>query len=250
MASRAGFARPTEVAIIRLTTCPSTPPPLTDMEIDFWLERWKQNETGFHQADFNSHLQQFWPDLNLPAGRRVFVPLCGKTRDLLWLRAQGHRVLGVEVSPIAVRDFFVENRLAPQVRRHEPFEVWEADGLTLLRGDFFALTPEWLSGVGAVYDRASLIALPPGMRERYAAHMARLLPQDCRVLLVTMEYPAGAMQGPPFSVDEAEVRALYQPNFQVTLLRHLDILADNPRFRERGLTALAEHVYRLDRSAR
>jgi len=219
------------------------------MKIDFWHDRWKQNEIGFHQADFNSHLQEFWPTLGLEHGCRVFVPLCGKSRDLLWLRAQGHPLLGVEVSPIAVRDFFTENRLAPNVTHRNPFEVWEADGLTIVCGDFFALTPEWLTGTRAVYDRASLIALPPEMRARYAERMVNLLPDDVTILLVTMEYPPGGMQGPPFSVEEREVRAHYEPHFRVTSLRCQDILAENARFRERGLAMLNEHVYRLDRIA-
>ncbi len=220
------------------------------MEISFWLDRWKQNEIGFHQTDYNSHLREFWRSLSLKADSAVFVPLCGKSRDLLWLRAQGHAVLGVEVSPIAVQDFFKENRLSPQVTRRGPFEVWEADGLTILCGDFFALTPEWLTAVHAVFDRASLIALPPDMRPRYAAHMAAILPPSAKILLVAMEYPAQSMQGPPFSVGESEVRALYEKHFNVTSLLRKDILADNPRFRERGLSALHEHVYRMERTGR
>jgi len=79
------------------------------MDPQFWHERWQRNETGWHQREINAHLQDFWPQLQQPAGGRVLVPLCGKSRDLLWLRAQGHAVLGVEISPIAVREFFAEN---------------------------------------------------------------------------------------------------------------------------------------------
>jgi thiopurine S-methyltransferase len=218
------------------------------MEIPFWHERWKQNEIGFHQTEFNSHLQDFWPTLGVRAGSRVFVPLCGKSRDLLWLRAQGHTVLGVEISPLAVRDFFRENNLTPQVSRREPFDVWETDGLMVLCGDFFALSADGLRDIGAVYDRASLIALPPDLRARYAAHMVSILPQDTHILLVTMEYPAQGMQGPPFSVEENEVHALYEKHFKVTSLLRKDILAENARFRERGLNELHEHVYRLHRT--
>jgi len=219
------------------------------MEIPFWHDRWKQNEIGFHQAGFNSHLQEFWPKLELRTGCRVFVPLCGKSRDLLWLRAQGHAVLGVEVSPIAVEDFFTENRLTAEVTQRGAYKVWDADGLTILCGDYFALTRDWLADVEAVFDRASLIALPPEMRSRYAEHMTAILPPGAKILLITMEYPAGSMQGPPFSVEEPEVRALYEKHFKVTSLLRKDILADNARFRERGLTSLYEHVYRLERIA-
>ena len=215
------------------------------MDREFWLERWQRSEIGFHQQEINAHLQDYWGHLDLPAGSRVFVPLCGKSRDLLWLRARGHTVLGVELSSIAVRDFFAENGLTPQTTRQRAFERCEADGLEILCGDFFDLTPQHLQGVAGVYDRASLIALPPELRVRYAEHSASILPAEVGTLLVTMEYPQGEMSGPPFSVGEDEVRRLYAARYAVTHLHTKDILAENPRFRERGLSALREKVYRL-----
>jgi thiopurine S-methyltransferase len=216
------------------------------MNPDFWHERWQRNEIGFHQQEINAHLQDFWGQLAVPAGGLVFVPLCGKSRDLLWLRARGYRVLGVELSPIAVRDFFAENALTPQVTRQGTFERYEADGLAILCGDFFGLTPELVQGVAGVYDRASLIALPPELRVRYAEHSASILPAGVCTLLVTMEYPQGEMSGPPFSVGEDEVRSLYAARYAVTHLHTQYILAENPRFRERGLSALQEKVYLLE----
>lgn len=215
------------------------------MNPDFWHERWQRNEIGFHQQEINAHLQDFWGQLAVPAGGLVFVPLCGKSRDLLWLRARGHKVLGVELSPIAVRDFFIENALTPQVTRQGAFERYEADGLVVLCGDFFGLTPELVQSVAGVYDRASLIALPPELRTRYAEHSVAILPATAGTLLVTMEYPQNAMSGPPFAVREEEVRQLYARRYTVTCLLSKDILAENPRFRERGLGALTEKVYRL-----
>lgn len=215
------------------------------MNHNFWHERWQRNEIGFHQQEFNAHLQDYWGQLAVPAGGQVFVPLCGKSRDLLWLRASGHAVLGVEISPIAVRKFFAENALTPQVTREGAFERYEADGLVLLCGDFFDLTPAYCQGVAGVYDRASLIALPPELRTRYAEHSAAILPVAARTLLVTMEYPQNEMSGPPFAVREDEVHRLYDKRFSVTCLFTKDILEENPRFRERGLSALAEKVYLL-----
>jgi len=215
------------------------------MNPDFWQERWQKNEIGFHQQEINAHLQDYWPRLKVAAGSQVFVPLCGKSRDLLWLRARGHAVLGVELSPIAVRDFFRENTLEPGTSRHGAFERCEADGLAILCGDFFGLTADDLQGVAGVYDRASLIALPPDMRPRYAAHLSAILPKSAAILLVTMEYRQVEMSGPPFSVSEDEVRKLYEKHYVVTRLFTKDILAENPRFRERGLSALSEKVYQL-----
>ncbi len=215
------------------------------MNPDFWLERWQRNEIGFHQQEINAHLQDYWPRLGLPAGSRVFVPLCGKSRDLLWLRTCGHEVLGVEISPLAVRDFFAENRLTPLVAHDGKFERCTADGLSILCGDFFDLAPAQLAGADGVFDRASLIALPPAMRVRYAKHLTAILPRKAETLLVTMEYRQQEMDGPPFSVQEDEVRRLYEPRYMVATLFAKDILAENPRFRERGLSSLKEKVYRL-----
>jgi thiopurine S-methyltransferase len=208
------------------------------VEGKFWLERWVRQETGFHQRSINAHLRSFWPGLGLAAGDAVFVPLCGKSGDMTWLHAQGHPVLGVELSPLAVTAFFSENGLAPQRRRQGVFDVVESDGIRIFCGDFFDLTADDVAGMKAVYDRAALVALPPTMRERYAAHMAEILPPGTPMLLLTLEYPPAQMQGPPFSVPPSEVERVYAPRGDVRLLRRDDVLSENQRFAERGVTAL------------
>ena len=146
------------------------------MEKNFWLERWEREEIGFHQNEINPYLRQYWQELHLARGSEVFVPLCGKSRDMLWLREQGHSVLGVELSAIAAQAFFKENDCAPQHVTGGKFERYETDGMRILCGDFFDLGKDDLAQVGAVYDRASLVALPPEMRERYARHLVSILP--------------------------------------------------------------------------
>lgn len=215
------------------------------MKLDFWHQRWERAEIGFHQQEINVHLQQFWNQLALPPGQRVFVPLCGKSRDLLWLAGEGYPVTGVEISPIAVEAFFQENGLQPRRWREGVFEIWEQDELRILLGDFFALEPSHLAEVAGVYDRASLIALPPPMRERYTQHLDTILPHTACSLLVTLEYDQTILAGPPFSVSELEVRALYEPAREVELLCTRDALAEESRWRERGLTWLLEKAYRL-----
>jgi len=217
------------------------------MEPSFWHERWERAEIGFHQQTINVHLQQFWNRLELRPGQRVFVPLCGKSHDLLWLAGEGHSVTGVEISPLAVTAFFAEHSLTPRRWTDGAFEVWEADEIRILLGDFFVLEPGRVADCAGVYDRASLIALPPAMRARYAHHLRALLPAGAPVLLVTLEYDQTAMNGPPFAVGEKEVRALYEPTHTVELLAIRDALSEESRWRERGLTWLLEKVYRLAR---
>ena len=217
------------------------------MNPDFWHARWQQDQIGFHQQDINMHLQDYWPLADVRSGSGVLVPLCGKSRDMLWLLSRGYRVLGVEISPIAVQGFFEEHGLEPRITRRGRFESWACEDLEILCGDFFHLTPGDLAGVRAVYDRASLVALPPAMRGDYVTQLARLLAAGASVLLVSMEYPDHEMQGPPFSVTEREVESLYQPAFQVNLLASVDILKENDNLRRKGLSQMQEKVYQLRR---
>jgi len=217
------------------------------MEADFWLQRWEANQIGFHQDEVNLHLERHWPGLGLAPGSRVLVPLCGKSRDLLWLAGQGHAVIGVELSEIAVRDFFAENGLEATVREQGPFREWRCDEIRILQGDFFDLDTRLLGAVAGVYDRAALVALPANMRGRYVAHLYQLLRRGTRMLLVSMEYPQDEMEGPPFSVSAEEIRERYGAGFAVEEIDRIDILDENPRFRERGLTRLVETVFRLVR---
>jgi len=215
------------------------------MNRDFWKSRWDEGRIGFHQDEVNPHLQRCWPDLGIPSGGTVFVPLCGKSRDMLWLRDQGYTVIGVEVVPRAVEAFFAENGLTATHGPHGAFSLWRSEGIDIFQGDFFDLTPDEMVGITAVYDRASLIALPPAMRQRYAAHLRAILPGGMNVLLVTMDYPQDQMEGPPFAVTEQEVATLYQDYFKIEQAGAEDILAANPRFQEQGLSQLLEKVYVL-----
>lgn len=213
------------------------------MEHKFWLERWEQDQIGFHQTEINRFLCEHWGEFGLEKGAPVFVPLCGKSLDMLWLREQGHPVLGVELSEKAIAAFFEENQIAAEKAQDERFTTYRADGLRLLVGDFFALTREDMGTVRAVYDRASLIALPPELRRDYARHMAKLLPAGANILLVTMEYREGELEGPPFSVSEEEVHALYDGEFAVER-RALWSDAEGPR----GIR-VSEKIYNLRRKS-
>ncbi len=186
------------------------------MEHAFWHARWQEGRIGFHQADINPWLRQYWSRLGVPGDARVLVPLCGKSGDMLWLREQGHPVVGVELSDLACRDFFVEHGTQVTPVAVPEGHTRERDGITLWCADIFALGGEHWGEVAAVYDRAALIALPPSMRRAYATHLREQLASGVEMLLVTLEFPGG--EGPPFSVTEAEVRQLFEPAFTVVRL--------------------------------
>jgi thiopurine S-methyltransferase len=217
------------------------------LQPEFWHDRWRKGQIGFHQSAVDTRLQQYWPDLGLATGGRVFVPLCGKSLDMLWLRERGHPVTGIDLSAVALESFCMENGIPARRRRLGDLEVYETADLQLYCGDFFALTATLFGSVAAVYDRASLIAWNPEQRAAYVAHMTELTSRGTQTLLTTLEYAQVQMAGPPFSVDAEDVERLYGQNHSIRELGRHDILANEARLRSRGVTQLHEACYRLTR---
>lgn len=213
----------------------------------FWQERWARSQIGFHQEKVNGYLRRHWARLGLAEQAAVLVPLCGKSLDLAWLAEQGHTVIGVELAERAVEDFFTERDVQPQVSQQGAFKIYQAGKLRILCGDFFALSRDDVAGCQAFYDRAALIALPSEMRECYAAHLQAILPPACQGLLVTLVYDQQRMDGPPFSVEDAEVEQCFTPGWVPHELERKDVLSGNPRFVENQLEAVEEVVFHLAR---
>lgn len=217
------------------------------MHAEFWQERWRRHEIGFHLSEVNPCLLRHWHALQAAPGATVMVPLCGKSLDMAWLAGQGHPVTGVELSERAVREFFAENDLSFSTREDGAHQCHEEEGIRLLQGNFMAVTPGQVRDCQLFYDRAALIALPSDMRRSYVEQITHLLPGDATGLLVTLDYDQARMDGPPFAVSPDEVRELYGTHWQIELLEECDILAENPRFIARGLNRLHERAYCLRR---
>ena len=223
------------------------------MDAEYWKQRWREGRIGWHQAAVMPLLEQHWPALDVAPGSRVLVPLCGKSLDMPWLAQQGMRVLGVELSPLAVDAFLAENGLHAITRdasdgtHHEVMNPPAGGAIEIINGDVFGVDPATLAGCDALYDRAALIAFPAAMRERLVREVYAKLPASARGLLITLDYPPGEMEGPPFGVDDAEVHRLFEPHWTVEQLECRDILASQASFAEAGVTALHTTVYALTR---
>jgi thiopurine S-methyltransferase len=181
------------------------------MEKEFWLKRWEENLIGFHQDQVNQHLANFiesyFDDLS---GKRVFVPLCGKSLDLLWLAKQGFEVIGVELSPLAVQQFFNENQLKPEIKELGTLKLYTFQNINLYVGDFFDITTKHLGRIDFVYDRAALIALPFAMRQKYLQHMLQFFSASTLGLFILLNYDQSKVDGPPFSVEATELAEKFQ----------------------------------------
>ncbi|MFN0264848.1 thiopurine S-methyltransferase [Tepidamorphus sp. 3E244] len=192
------------------------------MEPSFWHERWQENRISFHLPEPNDLLTGHFDALGLEHDSRVFVPLCGKSHDLGWLLDQSHRVVGIELSEIAVRDAFKSLGLDPDVQDIGDLTYFRDGPLEIFAGDIFKMTMDDLGEVDAIYDRAALVALPPEMRTDYARAMVTLT-GAARQLLVSFDYDQSTMDGPPFSVPRAEIESLYSGHYDINLLESIDI---------------------------
>jgi thiopurine S-methyltransferase len=212
------------------------------MEKNYWLGRWERSETGFHQKEIEPALIKGFSQVQ---PTRVLVPLCGKSLDLKWLKAQGHEVIGVELSTLACKEFFSENQIQFQQTTEGLFEVFRSEGITLYCGDFFSFEKDQLGEIGALYDRAALIALPPDMRSQYAAHIIKLVnccakKEGFYFLQIALEIVPTPLTGPPFSVSAQEIENLYSKDFKICQLGRE--VVDEPN----DTTAKIESIYVLE----
>ncbi len=192
------------------------------MDPNFWHQRWKNKETGWHESKPNALLVQHFSRLSVPKGRRIFMPLCGKSLDIGWLLSNGYRVAGAELSQLAIEQLFMELGEQPEISTMGDVQQWSGKHLDIYVGDIFALTRTMLGPVDAVYDRAALVALPEDIRPRYAAHLMEITGKAPQ-LLICYQYDQRVMDGPPFSVSNEEVTQHYGETFDAQLIASVDV---------------------------
>ncbi|MFO0944650.1 MAG: thiopurine S-methyltransferase [Planctomycetota bacterium] len=209
------------------------------MEASFWHERWRTNNTPFHENQANPLLVKHFGRLGLSPGSRVFVPLCGKTLDISWLLDKGYRVAGAELSEIAIEQLFEGLGIKPNVAKMGEILHYGAPDIDIFVGDIFAVSKAALGQVDAVYDRAALVALPTETRSRYVTHLLEIT-NHAPQLLLCYEYDQSVTNGPPFSVSNDEVREHYRDAFELTLFESVEVPGGL-----RGKVPATEHVWLL-----
>ena len=210
----------------------------------FWAERWQAGQTAFHQGKPNPLLVEHHH--HLAGHRRVYVPLCGKAVDLVWLRDHGHDVTGSELVPLAVRQLFEEQRLVPTTTTRGAFRLHITPRLAVLEGDALQVDVDVVGAVDAVYDRAALVALDPPVREAYVDSLLRVLRPGGLILLITFDYDQRKLEGPPWSVDVDQVTRLFGAACVIEQLGARPE-APGPRFVEAGVDVVTERVFLLRR---
>ncbi|SFV87636.1 Thiopurine S-methyltransferase [hydrothermal vent metagenome] len=209
-----------------------------------WIQRWKDGQTGWHRDTPNNKLVKFLDSLQLQKAQTVFVPLCGKSKDMVYLLDQGYKVIGVEMSAVAVDAFFYENAIPYTVQQANNFTVYNARNIRIFCGNYFDLDAGHLGMANAVYDRAALIALPEDLRKKYVQHLYDIIPSNCWVLLLTLNYPQAQISGPPFAVNETEVRTLFE-RFEYQQLQCFNDIKNEPKYLHEGVDFIEKATYCL-----
>ncbi len=131
-------------------------------------------------------------------------------------------MVGVELSVLAIDQLFAELDIVPEVTEYEELLHYRAPNLDVFVGDVFLLSEGLLGPVDAIYDRAALVALPQALREQYSQHLMKIT-NHAPQLLISFDYDQSLMPGPPFCVDEAEVRRYYDAGYQLRLLESAEV---------------------------
>lgn len=191
------------------------------------------------------------------------VPLCGKTVDMKFFAAQENvsRVIGVEGVQKAVEEFINENpelniKKVPNNDKSGKFDIYEGDKITLFKGNFFDLPSSILSSdpdhkIDVVWDRGSLVAIDPSMRQEYYKSIASVLKPGGSILFATVDRREGTEEakkmGPPFTVTIQDIETLYQPMISSggsceKLMETVEKVGDPDfqRFADSGLLAMYE----------
>ncbi|EED92485.1 methyl transferase [Thalassiosira pseudonana CCMP1335] len=242
-------------------------PPLDDLH-SFWSQRWSGPKLGWHLEHVNPHLSKYTDlflrsvgDTDSDDQRRVFVPLCGKSVDLAHLAAHPKvsHVVGIDIMRDAAETFANEHPQFSMVELTLGDENdFHGEGITFLLGDLFDFKPSSDEGTNdvfdAIYDRASMVAIHPTLRKKYVSLLGSLLRPSGTILLVTIEKRQvinneAKLNGPPFSIDEMQVRRLYEAEDwveSVTLLEEksdADTDMDRERWAARGVVQAYELVF-------
>ncbi len=229
-----------------------------------WKLGWAAGRKGFHMSSVNENLKVnlddfIGSDAKASSGARVLVPLCGKTRDMPFLASLGCQVVGVEGVTQAIDELDADLRSLDGAALSSPvkgdsFVTRSADigsgTLTVQQGDFFKLDQAEAKGsFQYCYDRASLVAIEPSDRKKYAAVCADMLQEGGKILLVTLEHDPfnKGRLGPPYTVSESDVRRLYSEKFDIETVSRKNLYENEPKWKTLGVSYMYENVFILTR---
>ncbi len=199
---------------------------LSERSEQHWVDQWERQVIPWHRDKPDSQLQAH---INLltkgTCHSVVFVPFCGKSVDILWLSVQGYTVVGVELSPLAVKQFFEENNLAYCVANKGKFTVYQAldRNIKIFIGSLFDLSLEETGLFDAIWDCRALGAVNISQRKEYIKILLTVLKPTGNILVSHLEYDTLEHNGPPFSLSTATLHKLFGREWSVECVEYVDL---------------------------
>ncbi|XP_003416503.1 thiopurine S-methyltransferase isoform X1 [Loxodonta africana] len=219
------------------------------LSLEEWQEKWVKHNISFHQEEghrlLKKHLDAFCND---GSTLRIFFPLCGKAVEMRWFADLGHSVVGVEISELAIREFFTEQNLSyseepiPEIPGAKVFKS-SSGNISLYCCNIFDLPRANIGQFDRFWDRGALVAINPGDRQRYADTMLSLTRKEFRYFLCVVSYDPTKHPGPPFYVPYAEIKRLFGTALSIHCLESVDAFEE--RHRNWGIDYLFEKLYLL-----
>ena len=197
---------------------------LWDMLYQKGKDNWTKEAVDQELLKFRSTLTDGKTDLD------IFVPMCGKSTVMLSLAEEGHRIVGIEWSKVAVEQFFEENNLEYTTQLCSiggtdiPMYKAKEKAVTIYCGDFFAFKQHKLGPFDCVLDHGSLGSFDVQVEPRttYAEIINSFTKPGGRMLLSIFDYEQAEHPTMPFAVTEVEVGVLYEKSFELQLLQEFD----------------------------
>lgn len=203
-------------------------------EMKGWMDMWEGKNFPWHLSFVHQAIDKHAQILmtSPQAKNKIFVPLCGKTVDIKFLADLGNEVVGVEVSEIAVKDFFKEHNIdytsedVPAVKGKLFRSNDHKHKIKLYCCDLFLFSSEIESGFSGIWDRGSYQAMLISDRERYTRVMKTLVHPGIGYL---MEMPDRDLEkGPPYCVPVDVVEKEFGPGCSVVKL--MEVTKNPPDF--------------------
>ena len=191
--------------------------------VQLWDKLYREQKDVWTKEAVDKELLKFIDTLtDGKTGLDVLVPMCGRSLVMLSFAEKGHRVVGIEWSKPAVKQFFEENNLAYSTLSHDlggvqvPVYTANDKAITIYCGDLFAFKEDNLGGFDCIFDHGSIgsfdfTEIP---RSTYAELMNSFTKHDGKILLSFFDYEHSEHPTVPFAVTEKEVVDLYKENFK------------------------------------
>lgn len=229
------------------------------LTLEFWDKRWVDGNSQWQENDgcellwqnIDSIMQKFFPTKKAE-DLKVFIPLCGKAKDIYLFYKMGFTVVGIEFAPLPIKEFFDENEIAEVSTAKKPFTKSPDGRLILGEGDLFSFQAEGklpFPKYDIVWDRGSFVAINENDRERYAAFMKSLAGEGGIQIINIVEYDRAEYGGPPLASNQEELQNYYGADATIELLGRTDRLGEDQEDRQvwidQGLTRMTEALFTI-----